>query len=233
MLDPGHLTTCQTYQNYLSTFLLSSILLFFGFALLLVSLIIVCPGSRFRSRGGGIRIAQPSKSDFLTTLEINQISDSKFDAPEVDFGALWTSQITTFRTLESTFCKNADLNDILIFSMRNPLFGPPRSTLDHQKDDLKLVRFFITFQHRFWTDSGSFWHPKITSKSSKLDYTDLVRSILDPSGTPNRAQSSFFMILDIIISIFGTPKSHFLNNLRHFFKEFMCSNSLRSSNEDY
>ena len=168
VLDPGHLSTYPTYLFYFSTYQLCFCYLL-GVALLLVSLIYVIPGSRFRPCKGGIRISQPPKSDFLTTLEFNQISDSKFDASELTFGALWSSKSITFRPLKPTFHENADLTDILIFSIQNQDFGLPRSSQDHQKVDLKLVRFLITFYHRFWTDSGSFWSPKMSSKSSKLD----------------------------------------------------------------
>ena len=109
--DPQHLSTYPTYLFYFSTYQLCFCYLL-GVALLLVSLIYVIPGSRFRPCKGGGRISQPPKSDFLTTLEFNQISDSKFDASEVTFGALWSSKSITFRTLKSTFHENGDLKDI-------------------------------------------------------------------------------------------------------------------------
>ena len=117
MLEPGLLSTYPTCINYLSTLQLSFGLLLAWGCLVTSFFDSVPPGSRFRARGGVPRFTQRLKTDFLTTLEFNQISDPTFDASELDFGALWSSKRETFRTLESTFSENGDLKDLLIFSM--------------------------------------------------------------------------------------------------------------------
>ena len=128
MSEPKHLSTYPTYLFYFSTYQL-----YFCFTLLLAwccfitSFFDICdPWEPISAlQGGGGRITQPPKSDFLTTLEFNQISDPKFDASEVIFGPLWSSKSITFRTLKSTFHENADLTDILIFFNIKSRFWSP------------------------------------------------------------------------------------------------------------
>ena len=107
-------------------------------------------------RGG--RFSQRHKTDFLTTLEFNQISDPNFDASELDFGALWSSKSTTFPTLESTFYENADLKDILIFLNVKSTFWDPKELPGASKKRSKTYQIFYNFLtsilDRFWLILG-------------------------------------------------------------------------------
>ena len=145
-LDPGHLSTYPTYLFYFSTYQL-----YFCFTLLLAwccfvtSFFDIChPREPISALQGGTQDYSTSKIRLFDHSGIQSDFRLEIWCFRAHFWITLELQKHHFSDPETNFSWKCWPHRYIDFSISNQDFGVPRSSQDHQKVDLKLVRFLIT-----------------------------------------------------------------------------------------